>query len=90
MDKNKEKIVINFKKAHSLIAKIISMIEDGDYCIDIMQQNLAAQGLIKSSHQMLMENHLNTCFKNALAAKNDKLKQKMIAEILKVTKLAGK
>ncbi len=86
----KEKTLINFKKAQSLMAKIIKMVEGKEYCIDIMQQNLAAIGLLKSAHQMLMENHLNTCFKNAMAAKNEKLKQEMIDEILKVTKLANK
>ncbi len=63
MPNQKEKTLINFKKAHSLIAKIIEMVQDNQYCIDIMQQNLAALGLLKSAHQMLMENHLNTCFK---------------------------
>ncbi|MEK9165392.1 MAG: metal-sensing transcriptional repressor [Patescibacteria group bacterium] len=62
----KEKTLINFKKAQSLISKIIKMIEDNEYCIDIMQQNLAVVGLLKSAHQMLMENHLNTCFKTAI------------------------
>lgn len=85
-----EKIIINFKKAQSLTQKIIEMLENGDYCIDIMQQNLASIGLLKSAHQMLLERHLNTCFKNAMAAKNDKIKQKMIDEILKVNKLANK
>jgi len=84
------KTLINFKKTQSLMAKIIKMVEGKEYCIDIMQQNLAAIGLLKSAHQMLMENHLNTCFKNAMAAKNEKLKQEMIDEILKVSKLANK
>jgi DNA-binding FrmR family transcriptional regulator len=86
----KEKTLINFKKAQSLIAKIVKMIEDGDYCIDIMQQNLAVIGLLKSAHQMLMEGHLNTCFKKAMETKNEKRKQEMIQEILKVTKLFNK
>ena len=71
---NKEKSLINFKKAQSLTAKIINMIENGDYCIDIMQQNLAVIGLLRSAHEMLMENHLNSCFKNAMASKNEKKK----------------
>ena len=75
---------------HPFRIKIVAMIEDGEYCIDIMNQNLAAIGLLKSAHQMLMENHLNTCFKNAMAAKNEKIKQKMIDEILKVSKLVNK
>jgi DNA-binding FrmR family transcriptional regulator len=90
MEENKRKTLVNFKKAQSLVIKIIEMTEKKEYCIDIMQQNLAAIGLLKSAHQMLMENHLNTCFKNAMAAKNEKLKQGMIDEILKVSKLANK
>ncbi|MCX6745829.1 MAG: metal-sensing transcriptional repressor [Candidatus Parcubacteria bacterium] len=86
----KAKTLINFKKAQSLLDKIIKMHDDGAYCIDIMQQNLAVIGLLKSAHQMLMEGHLNSCFKNAMASKNEKRKQAMIDEILKVTKLANK
>jgi len=86
----KQKTLINFKKAQSLIAKIIKMIENDEYCINIMQQNLAALGLLKSAHQMLMEGHLNSCFKRAMASRNEKRKQEMIQEILKVTKLFSK
>ena len=86
----KEKTLVNFKKAQSLLAKISEMAANDRYCIDIMQQNLAAIGLLKSAHQMLMEGHLNSCFKNAFEAKNGKKMQEMIEEILKVTKLYNK
>jgi len=86
----KEKTLINFRKAQSLIAKIIKMSEENEYCIDIMQQNMAVVGLLRSAHQMLMENHLNTCFKKAMGTKNEKRKQEMIEEILKVTNLFNK
>ncbi|MCK9186356.1 metal-sensitive transcriptional regulator [Candidatus Gracilibacteria bacterium] len=87
---SKEKTIINLKKAHSLLAKIIKMIEEKHYCIDIMQQNMAVIGLLKSAHQMLMENHLNTCFKAAMSSKNEKKKKEMTCEILKVTNLFNK
>ncbi|MFH1366503.1 MAG: metal-sensing transcriptional repressor [Patescibacteria group bacterium] len=90
MTSQKESALINFKKAGSSIIKIIKMIEDDRYCIDVMQQNLAVLGLLKSAHQMLMENHLHTCFKTAMAAKNEPRKQEMIAEILKLTKIYNK
>lgn len=86
----KQETLINFKKAQSLVGKVIKMIEDDRYCIDIMQQNLAVIGLLKSAHQMLMEGHLNSCFKKAMATKNEKRKQEMIEEILKVTRLFSK
>ena len=86
----KDKALIAMKKTRTLMNKIINMTENNEYCIDIMQQNLAAIGLLKSAHELLMENHLNTCFKNAMAAKNEKMKQEMINEILKVNKLYNK
>ena len=66
------------------------MTEKNEYCMDIMQQNLAVIGLLRSAHEMLMENHLNSCFKNAMASKNERKKQEMTDEILKVTKLFNK
>lgn len=86
----KQTTLVNFKKAQSLLQKIIKMVEDDAYCIEIMQQNLAAVGLLKSAHQMLLENHLNTCFRQAIAAGSEKRKKMMIEEILKVTKLFNK
>lgn len=90
MTKNKQQTIIALKKAQSLLGKIITMVDEGEYCIDIMQQNLAALGLLKSAHQLLLEGHLNTCFKNAMTTSNEKRKQQMIEEILKVTKLTNK
>lgn len=90
MQATTKEILINFKKAKSLTDKLLTMTEEGEYCVDIMQQNLAAIGLLKSAHQMLLSRHLNTCFKNAMASKNEKLKTKMLEEILKVNKLASK
>lgn len=90
MNKSHEQTLINFKKARSHIDKITKMIEDGEYCIDIMQQNLAVLGLLKSAQQQLMEGHLNSCFKNAMTSASEKKKEKMIDEILKVSKFVNR
>lgn len=90
MTPQKAKALINFKKTRSLMEKIIQMVETDVYCINVMQQNLAAIGLLRSAHEMLMEGHLNSCFKSAFQNKNSKKQQEMINEILKVTKLFNK
>jgi len=87
---SKNDSLINFKKSKSLLGKIIKMVEENEYCIDIMQQNLAVIGMLKSAHRILMESHLHNCFTKAIESKQDKRKLKMIEEILKVTKLANK
>ena len=90
ISENKQKALVNFKKAQGSISKIIEMIEKDTYCIDIMKKNLAVLGLLKSAHQRLMENHLNMCFKSAMASRDEKKKQEMTQEILKVTNLFNK
>ena len=89
-NKKQDKILISLKKASSLLSNITAMVQEGRYCIDIMQHNLAAIGLLRSAHEMLMENHLNTCFKTAMATKNEKKKKQMIEEMLRVTNLFNK
>jgi DNA-binding FrmR family transcriptional regulator len=82
--------ITNLKKARGHLDRVIKMAENGEYCINVMQQNLAVIGLLKSAHQMLMEGHLHSCFANAMKTNNEKRKQEMIEEILKVTKIANK
>jgi DNA-binding FrmR family transcriptional regulator len=43
------------KKARTLLDKIITMQEKNEYCIDIVQQNLAVIGLLKSANLQLLE-----------------------------------
>lgn len=87
MNTKKTKTLVNFKKVRSLMDKLTEMTESDEYCIDIMQQNLAAIGILKSAHQMLMEGHLNSCFKSAMETNNEKRKKEMTEEILRVTNM---
>lgn len=87
--KNQETLVA-FKKAKSHIETILSMLEKREYCVDIMQQNLAVIGLLKSAHAKLMENHLHTCFARGMNSSNTKRKEAMIEEIVKVTRMGNK
>lgn len=90
MSTQKDKAVIAVKKAASLLEKIRTMMEADAYCIDIMQQNLAVIGLLKSAHHSLMEGHLDHCVKTALDTGSGARKRQMIDEILRVSKLANK
>jgi CsoR family transcriptional regulator, copper-sensing transcriptional repressor len=86
----KEKTIVNFKKAQSHLAKVIKMAEGGEYCVNVMQQNLAVIGLLRSAHELMMANHLETCFKSAMESASEKKKQEMIDEILKVARICNK
>ncbi len=82
--KNKQESLIAFRKSRSLLAKIISMTENELYCIDIIQQVSAAQGLLNSAKSSLLENHFKSCFAAAFESKNKSKQKKMTGELLKI------
>lgn len=86
----KEKILIGLKKADSHVRRIIEMVENNDYCIDVIQQLLAVQGLLRSAQSQTLESHLKTCFKRGMEGKNKAKKEKLVAEILQLTKFGNK
>ncbi len=90
MENKQKDILTSLRKARTSLENVIGMVEDSRYCVEIMQQNLAVIGLLKSAHQKLMENHLKTCFKNAMSSENESLKEKMVKEILAVDRLASR
>jgi len=81
-------ITTALKKAASHLSRVIAMVEDNKYCIDILQQNLAVMGLLKSANSKLFERHLNNCFVHAMEGTNERRKKKMIGEILHINKLS--
>jgi len=88
MAHNTDKTLIAIKKAKSSLDKIIKMLEDGKYCIDVIQQNLAVIGLIKSANLSLLEGHVNNCVKNACKSGKGKKIDEMMEELLRVIKTA--
>jgi DNA-binding FrmR family transcriptional regulator len=85
--KKKEKVLVNLKKARSHIEKVAKMVKNDGYCIDIIQQVLAVQGLLRSAQTKILESHLKTCFKRGIEGKSKRKKEKLIQEILQVIKL---
>lgn len=82
--KNKQEALIALRKSRSLLAKIISMTESESYCIDVIQQILAAQGLLHSAKSSLLENHFKSCFAAVFESKNRNKQKKMTDELLKI------
>lgn len=75
MHESKKKALISLKKAQTSLGKIIEMVEKDEYCIDIIVQNLAAIGLIKSSNTKLLETFLDNYdkFSTSEDNKNDEI-----------------
>lgn len=71
MHESKKKALISLKKARSSLEKNIEMIEKDQYCWDIIVQNMAAIGLVKSSNTKLLEAFIELCDSDQEKKKQD-------------------
>lgn len=86
----KQQIDIALKKAKTSIEKIQKMMAEDRYCIDVLQQILAVQGLLKSSSEKILTSHLHTCFAEGMSTKDHDKKERLIQELTQVMKMTGK
>lgn len=65
MNQERQKALQSLKTARGQIEGIIKMIEDERYCVDISNQILAAQSLLKRANMLILKQHMAHCVKEA-------------------------
>lgn len=78
-----ERILHRLKISQGHLDKIIQMVEEQSYCIDIIHQSQAVQQALRETDDLILENHFRTCVAKAIRKGNDK---DVIAEIMQVVK----
>ncbi|MCH4026093.1 MAG: metal-sensing transcriptional repressor [Acetobacter fabarum] len=56
------------QQAHGHLAKVIAMLDEGRSCSDLAQQLEAVESTIRKSKRMLVQDHLEHCIIDAIAA----------------------
>ncbi len=65
------------------------MIENEDYCMDILTQSLAIQKSISSLNKLMLENHVRTHIKDNLSSSSRKAQEQAIEELLGLYELSN-
>lgn len=74
-------ILHRLKIARGHLNRVISMVENGTYCIDVIHQSMAVQAALHQTDQVVLKNHMETCVADAIRHGKD---QEVIAEVMKV------
>ena len=77
------KILHRLKIAQGHLQRVIKMVENDDYCVDVIHQSQAVQHALKQTDSVLLENHLRTCVADAMRKGNE---EEVIKEVLEVVK----
>lgn len=66
MNEEKNKALMALKISKGQIEGIIKMLEEERYCIDISNQIIAAQALLKKANLIILKQHVHHCVKDAV------------------------
>ena len=66
MKADKKKVTRLLKTARGQIDGILNMIEEDRYCVDISNQLLATQAILKRANQEILRAHIRGCVREAL------------------------
>ncbi|QSX08085.1 metal-sensing transcriptional repressor [Alkalibacter rhizosphaerae] len=88
MNDDQKKALQTLKTAKGQIEATIKMMEDDRYCIDVSNQILAAQSLLKKADLLIIKQHINNCVREAFEQDQGKEKVDEVIELL--AKVIGK
>ncbi|MAK11913.1 MAG: transcriptional regulator [Rhizobiales bacterium TMED83] len=76
--------IAGLRRAEGQLRGVVRLIDDGEYCIDILNQLKAAQKALASVEANILETHLESCV--AAAIKNSDDAEAKISELTKLLK----
>lgn len=56
-----ERILHRLKITQGHLKKVVKMVEDEEYCIDVIHQSQAVQKALQETDNVILETHLKTC-----------------------------
>jgi len=87
MKADKTNVTLLLRTAKGQLDGIIKMVEDDRYCIDVYNQILATQSLLKKVNREIMNAHMTHCVKEAFESGDEDAKINELLYVLeKVTK----
>lgn len=81
MNADRNKAVTQLKTARGQLDGIIRMIEEGRYCMDISNQIMASQALLKKAQKHILIQHMEHCVLEAISSGDQKEQAEKTQEI---------
>lgn len=84
MDEETTKIINRLKSIEGHVRGVEKMIEEGAYCIDIVNQIDAVQSALNKVSGLVLDKHLHTCVTTAIRGDDPAERERVIDEIMGV------
>jgi len=85
-----ENAVQRLKSIEGHIRGIQRMVEEGEYCIDVIRQIEAVQAALNKVSKIVLEEHMNSCLITAVRGDDINERERVLQEIADVYEAATK
>lgn len=76
------KTINRLKRSEGQIRGIIKMLEEGRYCIDILNQMQAVKAAIARAESEILKDHAATCVETAIKSGDEKEQREKMSELI--------
>ena len=83
-ENNKTDVIKRVHYAQGHLRAVEKMIQEGKYCLDIVNQNHAVIEALKKINQMILDGYLGECAWDAVNNKNSAQRKKAVNELIKL------
>ena len=73
-----------------MASDFVRMLEEDDYCVDIIKQTQAVQKAIDKLNALILDKHLHHCVTTAIRSSKTSERERVITELLEVFETANK
>ncbi len=88
--KTRDQVIRRLRSIQGHVKGIEKMVEEDQYCIDVMHQVMAAQAAMAKLNELILQNHLNTCVIEAVHGNDPKARERVLEEIGDVFEMSRK
>lgn len=89
-DARTDDIVRRLKSVEGHVRGVQRMVEEGVYCIDVVNQIVAVQRALKKVSALLLDQHLHSCVTDAMRGPDAGAREQVLGELLEVFEATGK
>lgn len=89
-DEAKRDVINRLRSVEGHVRGIERMVEQDEYCIDVMKQIKAVQSALERVNSLVLGNHMQTCVTTAIRSDDSNERERVIDEIIQVFDASGK
>lgn len=81
---NREAILKRLSRLNGQVQGVSRMVEDGRYCVDILNQTAAIRSALRGVERLLIEDHARSCMEDAIQSGDQDRQRVMFREVVEL------